>query len=111
MTRTSKGEISPNEDGTYSVTITEGGNFDEEGYLNGSYFKLIEIDGRLYCDESVSNNKLYGYWDSAKIVSQSDDEIIFDYIRDDLATLHHITGRLVNENGWKYSWIHQDWLF
>lgn len=111
MKWTAKGVYADNGDGTYSCTITEGGKFDDEGFLNGVEPRLIECDGRLYYFGGAGNNSIYGYWETAKITSQTDNEIVFTYLCSlaDGSCMTE-TGRLVNESGWKYSWRGYWWL-
>lgn len=99
-----KAELTLNADGTYSAKVIEGGLFDDEGYLTVEP-KLMEINGVLWHNDSTKNNTFFGYWDSAKVISQTENEIVFTYIQEYLGFLYYKKGCLVNENGWKYSYL------
>ncbi len=97
-------------DPDWTINITEGGSFSENGFLteapkiieldNGAVFKLFRYFGRNFD----------GYWSTAKVINRSDSEIIFSYIYEDNERLFETKGRLVYENGWKFSWF-EDWIF
>lgn len=88
-----KGTVTENADGTYTVEI-EGG---------ASPARFIETDGRLYCADAESSTGINGvYWNTAKVVSQTDDTVEFTYIRDVYGELTESRGTLKKENGeWK----------
>lgn len=107
-----KGVIIDADELDLTVRITEGGEFDENGYLTKPPF-IIEIeDGPVYLNSfgGVVGRDLSGYWSTAKVISKTDGEIIFSYIREINGELSESKGRLLNENGWKFSWC-GDWIF
>lgn len=89
-----------------AVNIVEGGIFDEDGYLT-ELPRIFELDEMLYETRSFDSSEqtFSGYWSTAKVVSKTDDEIIFTYIRDINGELVQETGRMLNEDDWwKFSW-------
>ena len=108
MNATAKGTFTENADGTYSWVITQG-DFNSDGTL-ALYPQIIECDGRLYRSAGGGETAIDGYWDSARILSKTDKEIYFTYVYRQPAGLDYNTGRLVYEDGWKYSW-HVVWVY
>lgn len=107
-----KGVIIGDDELDLTVEITEGGEFDENGYLTKPPF-IIEIEGGpVYLNTfgSLVGRDLSGYWSTAKVISKTDSEIVFSYIRDIDGELCESKGRLLNENGWKFSWC-GNWIF
>ena len=102
MHRTGKGEFTENEDGTYSWNITEG-SFDSEGHLEFAP-NLIECDGRFFRDDGIGTSRIDGYWDSVRIISKTETDIVFTCVYGYTGGLGYVTGHLVYEDGWKYSW-------
>ncbi|MCH5205951.1 MAG: hypothetical protein J1F09_03285 [Oscillospiraceae bacterium] len=98
----SKAEMTKNDDGTYSVTITEGGKFDDNGHLSYSG-RFMEIGGRLYSDSSGGKGGRALYWDSAKIISRSDTELVYFLVAAAYGVYaYYDAGLLVYEDGsWK----------
>ena len=98
------------EDDIMSVEITEGGAFDENGYLKYEP-RLVEIDGFLYCHEggAGSSPSLGGIWSTAHVISRADDEIVFKYTSNVYNELVEMTGILKYEDDWKFAWYF-DWL-
>jgi len=93
-----------------TINITEGGSFNENGFLTEAP-KIIELDnGAVFKSFNYYGRNFDGYWSTAKVISRSDSEIIFSYIYEDNERLFETKGRLVNENGWKFSWF-EDWIF
>jgi len=93
-----------------TVEITEGGDFDSNGYLIKPP-NIIELDqGAIYQSENHYGRDFSGYWSTAKVISRTDDEIVFSYIYENNGGLYEAKGRLVNEDGWKFSW-YGDWIF
>lgn len=102
-----KVELTPNGDGKYMGTVARGDFFDDEGYLKFTP-NLVEIDGVLYNSENNGHQQLRGYWDSAKIIHQTDDAIIFTYIAGEYADIIHQMGCLVYEDDvWKFLWFNR----
>ncbi len=106
------GEKSGSEYRTVDITveITEGGDFDSNGYLIEPP-SIIELDqGAIYQSENHYGRDFSGYWSTAKVISRTDDEIVFSYVYENNGGLYEDKGRLVNENGWKFSW-YGNWIF
>lgn len=93
----------------FTINITEGGEFDENGYLTGLP-ELVEAGGSLFRRKQLNGRDFSGFWSTAKVISRTDDEIVFSYIYEFDGELYETKGRLVNENGWKFSW-YEDWIF
>lgn len=72
--------------------------------------KYIEIDGVMYKETSESTHGTQGIFEYSKIVSMTDDEIIFTYpiqqdYTDEFILIGIAEGRLVKENEkWKFGW-------
>lgn len=72
--------------------------------------KYIEIDGVMYKDTGESTRGTQGVFEYSKIVSMTDDEIIFTYPikqdhTDEFILIGIAEGRLVKENEkWKFGW-------
>lgn len=92
-----------------TINITEGGEFDENGYLVGVP-SIVEAGGSIYRKAYFSGRDFSGFWSTARVISQTDDEIVFSYVYEFDGELCESEGRLVNENGWKFSW-YEDWIF
>ena len=110
MANAAVAEAIDREDNIMRVEITEGGAFDENGYLKYEP-QLVEIDGFLYCHEggAGSSPSLGGIWSTAHVISRTDDEIVFKYTSNVYNELVEMTGVLKYEDGWKFAWYF-DWL-
>ena len=100
------GEIVEKEEDYCLIKITEGGYFDQKGFLFGIP-KFIEINGRLYRDDGTKGGWFTPNWSMAKVISKTDEEIIFSYLgygMDDRKEIRAGLGRLKYEDGWKYDW-------
>lgn len=106
-----KGEIVEVNDDMSDITINiiEGGKFDENGYLVEPP-NIVEADGILFRIWDFCGRDFSGFRSTAKVISRTDDEIVFSYIYEFNGELFESKGRLVNENGWKFSWC-GDWIF
>ena len=107
-----KGDIIGTDGLDLTVRITEGGDFDENGYLTKPPFIIEMDDGSVYLNTygNIVGRDFSGYWSTAKVISQTDSEIVFSYIREINGELCESKGRLLDENGWKFSWC-GDWIF
>ena len=88
------------------IEITENGYFDDNGFLIRAP-QFIEINGRLYRDEGAKGGWFTPNWSMAKVISKTDEEIIFSYLgygMDDIKEIRAGLGRLKYEDGWKYDW-------
>ena len=94
----------------FTVSITEGGKFSEDGYLIEPPNVIEMEDGSIYSCTWFNGRDLNGYWSTAKVISRTDNEIIFSYIYEFGGGLFESKGRLLNENGWKFSWC-GEWIF
>ena len=100
------GEIVEKDEDYCLIKITEGGYFDQKGFLFGIP-RFIEINGRLYRDDGTKGGWFTPNWSMAKVISKTDDEIIFSYLgygMDDIKEIRAGLGRLKYEDGWKYDW-------
>ena len=80
--------------------------FDDNGFLL-SIPRFIEINGRLYRDEGAKGGWFTPNWSMAKVISKTDEELIFSYLgygMDDIKEIRAGLGRLKYEDGWKYDW-------
>lgn len=71
------------------------------------YATFIEIDGRLYRSESTQTISECINWSTAKVISQTEDEIVFGYLAYEpyqCDEVHGHFGRLRYEDGWKFDW-------
>lgn len=107
-----KGVIISADELDLTVRITEGGDFDENGYLTDPPFIIEMEDGSVYLNTFgyIVGRDFSGYWSTAKVISQTDSEIVFSYIYELDGELLQTKGRLLNENGWKFSWCGK-WIF
>ena len=79
---------------------------DENGFLY-SIPRFIEINGRLYRDTGAKGGWFTPNWSMAKVISKTDEELIFSYLgygMDDIKEIRAGLGRLKYEDGWKYDW-------
>lgn len=96
--------------GRIYVEIVEGQNGDEAGEFMECLTKYIEIDGVMYKDTGIGSSGSAGVFEYSKIVSMTNDEILFTYplkqdFTDELIFIGIAEGRLVNEDGvWKFGW-------
>ena len=93
-----------------TVNITEGGVFNDKGYLTEPPHMIDMDNGSIYRSSKYTGRNFRGYWSTAKVISRTDDEFIFSYIYEYDGDLRETKGRLVNENGWKFSWC-GEWIF
>lgn len=96
--------------GRIYIETVDGQKYDENGDPVTQFTKYIEIDGVMYKDEGMASRGTDGVFEYAKIVSMTDDEIIFTYPvkqdnTDEFILIGVAEGRLVKENGkWKFGW-------
>lgn len=93
-----------------TVIITEGGKFDRNGYLINPPGIIEMKDGSVYRNTWFNDRDFSGFWSTAKVISRTDDEFIFSYIYEFDGALFEAKGRIVNEDGWKFSW-YREWIF
>lgn len=91
------------------VTILYGGVFDENDNLTEPP-RIIEFSGQKFLLMGTQAPNINFYTSTAKVISRTNNEIIFSYICERNGELLQGKGRLVYENGWKYSW-YEDWIF
>lgn len=108
LLRPAKGEIVSEEDGVYEVILPdEYGYFDDNGVLFGDPI-LLELDGKLYRTYGGVYPNIGGIdYYVTRILSRTDDEIIFAYLIPARYEEHtFVTGKaaLKYEDGWKYDW-------
>ena len=99
------GEIEGYAEDDYLIEF-ENGSFDDNGFLF-SIPRFIEINGRLYRDEGAKGGWFTPNWSMAKVISKTDEELIFSYLgygMDDIKEIRAGLGRLKYEDGWKYDW-------
>lgn len=98
----------------YRVCVAESAVKGEDGIYriasddpDHEYATFIEIDGRLYRSESTQTISEYINWSTAKVISQTEDEIVFGYLAYEphqCDEVHMDFGRLRYEDGWKFDW-------
>lgn len=118
-----KGSIKEqNPDGSLSITLLN------DEHINKGFYKLLEIDGAMYCNSSVGGKGLGNTIiepETAKVISKTDDTIEFTYLsswiyfdnKDEIQRIdatnyseHAIAGVLKYERGgWKRDWDKNDW--
>lgn len=79
---------------------------DENGFLF-SVPGFVEINGRLYKAPGGKGGWFTPNWSMAKVISKTDDELIFSYLGYGMGDIKEILaglGRLKYEDGWKYDW-------
>lgn len=79
---------------------------DDNGFMYGVP-RFIEINGRLYRDTGAKGGWFTPNWSMAKVISKTDEELIFSFLgygMDDIKQIRAGLGRLKNEDGWKYDW-------
>lgn len=87
-----------------------GQEYDENGEPLLFPGKYVEIDGVMYKDEGMGSHGTWGVYEYSRIVSMTDDEIIFTYpVRESFVIEMNLVsiaeGRLVKEDGiWKFGW-------
>ena len=100
------GEITERTEEYCQIEITEGGYFDDNGFLLGLQ-NFIELDGRLYRVDAYKGGGFTPNWSMAKVLSRTDDQLIFSYLgygMDDIKEIRAGLGWLKYEDGWKYDW-------
>lgn len=101
MKNVSRGTMTENADGTFTVEMIAGEN----------PTRFIEIDGKMYCSDSTSGSGLTDcYWNTAKVTSRTDDTVVFTYIYAYYGELTEGEGKLIKEDGdWKFAYC-ECWL-
>lgn len=111
MVHVAVGEIVPgNAEEYYAVEIRERGYFDDNGFLY-AVPSFIELNGRLYWSVSARGGGFTPNWSMAKVISKTDEELIFSFLGYDMYDIKEIRaglGRLKYEDGWKYDWWYID---
>lgn len=96
------------------VEIADHQKYDENGEPVMRLTKYIEIDGVMYKGEGILSLGTNGVFEYSKIISMTENEIIFIYpVRQEYTSEFILTGiaegRLVKENGkWKFGWYLRD---
>ena len=107
MTHVAVGEVIPGSaEEFYTVEIRERGYFDDNGFLYAVPL-FIELNGRLYRSVSDRGGGFTPNWSMAKVISKTDDVLIFSFLGYDMYDIKEIRaglGRLKYEDGWKYDW-------
>ena len=107
MVHVAVGEVVPgNAEEYYAVEIRERGYFDDNGFLY-AIPSFIELNGRLYWSVSARGGGFTPNWSMAKVISKTDEELIFSFLGYDMYDIKEIRaglGRLKYEDGWKYNW-------
>lgn len=107
MAHVAVGEVIPsNTEEYYTVEIRERGYFDENGFLYAAP-TFIELNGRLYRAVSERGGGFTPNWSMVKVISKTDDVLIFSFLGYDMYDIKEICaglGRLKYEDGWKYDW-------
>ena len=91
-------EVIKGDGGIYQIST------DSSEYLTPS---VIEINGRLYHSESTQSIGERINWSTAKVISRTEDEIVFGYLAYEpyqCDEVHGHFGRLRYEDGWKFDW-------
>lgn len=92
MSNVCKGTMGEYSDGSYSVTL------DKE--LNHPVY--IEINGKMFYRDSAASGTGIPYYNTAKVIDQTDDTIIFSYTHSDMGYFDRVEQRLIFERGgWK----------
>ena len=100
------GEVTGNTEEYSLIELTEGGHFDEDGFLLANPY-FIELNGRLYSLGAAKGGWFTPNWSMAKVISKTDEELIFSFLgygMDDIKQIRAGLGRLKYEDGWKYDW-------
>lgn len=68
---------------------------------------LLELNGRMYRIDGSRGGFLSPEWTTAKIVEQTETEIVFVYLGFAMSDTEMLAGlgRLKNEEGWKFDWF------
>lgn len=100
-----RGEIVSEDEGVYTVNFADGLVYDDNG---GFYYipQLIELNGRMYRLQAYGSYLSSIDTSLVKVLSKSEDEIIFAFIYGMYDEKYTGKGIVKYENGgWKYGWI------
>lgn len=89
------------------IVDTENGRIILRDYSESYYPQLIEINGRLYHVPCCMGSGFPPCFDMAKVITRTDDEIVFSYLCyiDNFGNAQAGKGVLKKENGvWKFGW-------
>lgn len=113
-----RGEIVLEDEGVYTVNLADGLVFEDNGgsyhtpqtiELNGGFYytpQLIELNGRMYRMQAYASYLSSIDTSLVKVLSRSEDEIIFAFIYGMYDKKYTGKGIVKYENGgWKYGWI------
>lgn len=99
MNQVAKGEYAENENDGKKIILSD---YESFAYTTPTF---IELDERLYRIAAIASYSFCSDWSTAKVISQTEEELIFSYI-DYYDTNEPIAavGKLKYEDGWKFDW-------